>query len=59
MVSDLTRVTQTPITAFVITAAMTDNRAMVIPLVIAALTADAASMLIEREALSHLGAVVF
>jgi len=53
MVSYLTGVTQAPITAFVITAEMTNDHTMVIPLMAAALIADAASKLVLREGLYH------
>jgi H+/Cl- antiporter ClcA len=53
MVSYLTGVVQAPITSFVIVAAMTNDHAMVIPLMAAALLANAASKLFSREGLYH------
>jgi H+/Cl- antiporter ClcA len=49
MVSYLTGVLQTPITSFVIVSEMTQDHAMVIPLMLAALIADGASKLMCRE----------
>lgn len=53
MVSYLTGAVQTPITSFVIVAEMTENHAMIIPLMIAALIADAISKTICRGSLYH------
>ncbi|MGU3540896.1 chloride channel protein [Methylobacterium sp. A54F] len=53
MVAYLTGVLQAPITAFVIVTEMTQDHAMMIPLMVAALIADAASKLICREGLYH------
>lgn len=53
MVSYLTGVVRAPITAFVITSEMTNNHAMVIPLMAAALIANAASQLVLEEGLYH------
>lgn len=53
MVSYLTGVLQAPITSFVIVTEMTGDHAMTIPLMIAALIADAVSKLVCREGLYH------
>lgn len=53
MVSYLTGVLQAPITAFVITSEMTDDHAMVIPMMAAALIANAVSKSVVREGLYH------
>jgi H+/Cl- antiporter ClcA len=53
MVAYLTGVTQAPITAFVIVSEMTDDHAMIIPLMLAAMIARAASRLLSREGLYH------
>lgn len=53
MVSYFTGVVQAPITAFVIVSEMTDNHAMLVPLMAAALIADAASRLVCREGIYH------
>ncbi len=53
MVSYLTGVVRAPITAFVITSEMTNNHAMVIPLMAAALIANGASRLVLDEGLYH------
>jgi H+/Cl- antiporter ClcA len=53
MVSYLTGVVQAPITSFVITAEMTNDHAMVIPLMAAALIANAASKRVMPEGLYH------
>ncbi len=53
MVAYLTGVTQAPITAFVIVSEMTDDHAMIIPLMLAAVVARAASRLLSREGLYH------
>lgn len=53
MVSYLTGVVRAPITAFVITQEMTNDHAMVIPLMAAALIANAASQLVLEEGLYH------
>ena len=53
MVSYLTGVVQAPITAFVITSEMTNDQAMVIPLMAAALIANAASKAVAPEGVYH------
>lgn len=53
MVSYLTGVLQTPITSFVIVSEMTQDHAMVIPLMVAALIADAISKSVCKESLYH------
>jgi H+/Cl- antiporter ClcA len=53
MVAFLTGVVQAPITAFVIVSEMTQNHAMIIPLMLSALIADAVSKLITRRGLYH------
>ncbi|RTL48409.1 MAG: chloride channel protein [Bradyrhizobiaceae bacterium] len=53
MVSYLTGVLQAPITAFVITSEMTNDHAMVIPLMAAALIANGASKAVLSEGLYH------
>jgi H+/Cl- antiporter ClcA len=53
MVSYFTGVVQAPITAFVIVSEMTDNHAMLVPLMAAALIADGASKLVCREGVYH------
>ena len=53
MVSYLTGVLQAPITSFVIVTEMTQDHAMVIPLMITALVADAASKLVCEEGIYH------
>ena len=53
MVAYLTGVTQAPITAFVIVSEMTNDHAMIIPLMLAALIARATSRLLSREGLYH------
>jgi len=53
MVSYLTGVVRAPITAFVITSEMTNDHAMVIPLMAAALIANGASQLVVSEGLYH------
>jgi H+/Cl- antiporter ClcA len=53
MVSYLTGVVQAPITSFVIVSEMTNDHAMVIPLMAAALIANAASKLLSDEGLYH------
>ncbi len=53
MVSYLAGAVQTPITSFVIVSEMTENHAMIIPLMIAALIADATSKTICRGSLYH------
>lgn len=53
MVSYLTGVVQAPITSFVITSEMTNDHAMVIPLMAAALIANATSRMVVREGLYH------
>ena len=54
MVSYLAGVVQAPITSFVIVSEMTNDHAMIIPLMAAALIADGASKLLSREGLYHL-----
>jgi H+/Cl- antiporter ClcA len=53
MVSYFAGVVQAPITAFVIVTEMTDNHAMVIPLMATALIAYATSRLVCREGIYH------
>ncbi len=53
MAAYLTGVVQTPITAFVIVSEMTQDHAMVIPLMVAALIADAVSKLVCPHGLYH------
>lgn len=53
MVSYFTGVVQAPITAFVIVSEMTDNHAMLVPLMAAALIADGASRLVCKEGVYH------
>jgi len=53
MVSYLTGVIRAPITSFVITSEMTNDHAMVIPLMMAALIANAASKTILNDGLYH------
>ena len=53
MVSYLTGVVQAPITSFVIVSEMTNDHAMVIPLMAAALIANGASKLLSSEGLYH------
>jgi len=53
MVAYLAGVVQAPITSFVIVSEMTNDHAMVIPLMAAALIANAASKLLSREGLYH------
>ena len=53
MASYLAGVVQTPITSFVIVSEMTQDHAMVIPLMVAALIADAASKLVCKDGLYH------
>lgn len=53
MASYLAGVVQTPITSFVIVSEMTQDHAMVIPLMVAALIADAVSHLVCKEGLYH------
>jgi H+/Cl- antiporter ClcA len=53
MVSYLTGVVQTPITSFVIVSEMTENHAMMIPLMVAAVIAQATSKLVCRDNLYH------
>jgi H+/Cl- antiporter ClcA len=53
MVSYFTGVVQAPITAFVIVSEMTDNHAMLVPLMAAALIANGASRLVCREGVYH------
>lgn len=59
MVSYLTGVVQTPITSFVIVSEMTENHRMIIPLMLAALIADAVSKSICKESIYHALARVF
>ncbi len=53
MVAYLTGVLQAPITAFVIVTEMTQDHALMIPLMVAALIADATSKALCREGLYH------
>ena len=53
MVSYLTGVVQAPITAFIITSEMTNDHAMVVPLMAAALIANAASKTVVSDGLYH------
>ncbi len=53
MASYLAGVVQTPITSFVIVSEMTQDHAMVIPLMVAALIADAASRIVCKEGVYH------
>ncbi len=53
MVSYLAGAVQTPITSFVIVSEMTENHALIIPLMLAALIADAMSKTICRGSLYH------
>jgi H+/Cl- antiporter ClcA len=53
MASYLAGVVQTPITSFVIVSEMTQDHAMVIPLMVAALIADAVSKLVCKDGLYH------
>jgi H+/Cl- antiporter ClcA len=53
MVAYLTGVLQAPITSFVIVTEMTQDHALMIPLMVAALIADAASKLVCRTGLYH------
>ena len=53
MVSYLTGVVQAPITSFVIVSEMTNDHAMVIPLMTAALIATATSRMVVSEGLYH------
>lgn len=53
MVSYFTGVVQAPITSFVIVSEMTDNHQMLVPLMAAALVANAVSKLICREGVYH------
>ena len=53
MASYLAGVVQTPITSFVIVSEMTQDHAMVIPLMVAALIADAVSRLVCNDGLYH------
>ena len=59
MVSYLTGVVQAPITSFVITSEMTNDHAMVIPLMAAALIANGASKAVVPEGLYHALAKLF
>ena len=54
MVAFLTGVTQAPITAFVIVAEMTNDHAMVVPLMLAALIARTASRQVSPEGFYHI-----
>ena len=53
MCAYLAGVVQTPITSFVIVSEMTQDHAMIIPLMVAALVADATSRLVCKEGLYH------
>ncbi len=59
MASYLAGVVQTPITSFVIVSEMTQDHAMVIPLMVAALIADAVSRLVCKDGLYHTLSHVF
>jgi H+/Cl- antiporter ClcA len=59
MVSYFSGVVQAPITAFVIVSEMTDNHALVVPLMLAALIAQFASKLVCREGVYHALAKTF
>jgi len=59
MVSYLTGVVQAPITSFVIVSEMTGDHGMIIPLMAAALIADASSKLLSRRGLYHALAETF
>lgn len=59
MVSYFSGVVQAPITAFVIVTEMTDNHAMVVPLMAAALIAYATSRLVSRQGIYHALSVGF
>jgi H+/Cl- antiporter ClcA len=59
MVSYLAGVVQTPITSFVIVSEMTQNHRMIIPLMLAALIADAVSKSICKDSIYHALAQVF
>ena len=59
MASYLAGVVQTPITSFVIVSEMTQDHGMVIPLMVAALIADAVSRLICKESIYHALSRVF
>jgi H+/Cl- antiporter ClcA len=59
MVSYLTGVIRAPITSFVITSEMTNDHAMVIPLMAAALIANAASKTVLSDGLYHALAAIF
>lgn len=53
MVSYLAGVVQTPITSFVIVSEMTENHGLIIPLMLAALIADATSKMVCRGSVYH------
>ena len=53
MVSYFTGVVQAPITSFVIVSEMTDNHQMLVPLMLAALIANASSKIVCREGVYH------
>jgi H+/Cl- antiporter ClcA len=53
MVSYFAGVVQAPITAFVIVSEMTDNHAMMVPLMVAAVIAHATSQLVCKEGVYH------
>jgi H+/Cl- antiporter ClcA len=59
MASYLTGVVQTPITSFVIVSEMTQDHEMVIPLMVAALIADAVSRLVCKDGIYHALSRVF
>ena len=59
MAAYLAGVVQTPITSFVIVSEMTQDHAMVIPLMVAALIADAVSRLVCKDGLYHRLSTVF
>ena len=59
MASYLTGVVQTPITSFVIVSEMTQDHGMVIPLMVAALIADAVSRVVCKDGIYHALSRVF
>ena len=59
MASYLAGVVQTPITSFVIVSEMTQDHSMVIPLMVAALIADAASKILCKDSVYHALSKVF
>ena len=59
MASYLAGVVQTPITSFVIVSEMTQDHSMVIPLMVAALIADATSKIVCKDGVYHALSRVF